>query len=129
MKIFPLFRTIPPALRATSLYTREALIFCETTKNRFIDTLKTADKSAVFLFIRGVHEHEHFFEQVEHLILRHDAHCYMRLACGADCHPAGEARGYRGDLLHIEVVDIEQQLVALAPDLIDVVLGGIRPEQ
>ena len=53
----------------------------------------------------------------------------MRLACGADCHPAGEARGYRGDLLHIEVVDIEQQLVAFAPDLIDVVLSGIRPEQ
>ena len=27
MKIFSLFRTIPPALRALSLYTREALIF------------------------------------------------------------------------------------------------------
>lgn len=53
----------------------------------------------------------------------------MRLARGADGHSAGEARGYRRNLLHIKVIDIEQQSVALAPYLVDVVLSGIRSEQ
>ena len=86
-------------------------------------------RSAVFLLICGVHEHEHFFEQVEHFILRHDANRDMRLARGADGHSAGEACGYRRNLLHIKVIDIEQQSVALAPYLVDVVLSGIRSEQ
>ena len=50
-EIFSLFRTIPPALRATSLYTREALIFAKPPKIGLLTQSTASDSGAVdFMF-------------------------------------------------------------------------------
>ena len=46
---FPLFRTIPPALRATSLYTREALIFAKPQKIGLLTHSTASDRGRLIL--------------------------------------------------------------------------------